>query len=207
MRSGDHERYALSFTSGTLLLREAQVAVPLYLQLRDWKKVRRVIEDDNLLQARTSTSSARLARETVQRLAVLKDAELETFDELSPSERGYLMWVAACRRYVFIGDFAEDVVRERFLLLTPGLSHKEFDRFVSSKSLWRPELTELKDSTLKKLRANVFRMLTEADLLSDGQIQQAVLSDRALGLFNAQDPSDIRFLPARVPMEVTNELS
>ena len=36
-------RYALSFTSGALLMREAVIAAPLYLRERDWSKVRALI--------------------------------------------------------------------------------------------------------------------------------------------------------------------
>ena len=70
-------RYKLSFTSGALLMREAVIAAPLYLRERDWSKVRAVVEEGNLLQARTVASGRRIAREAVQRLAVLTDDEIE----------------------------------------------------------------------------------------------------------------------------------
>lgn len=196
-----HGRYALAFTSGALLAREASISAPLYLDSHDWGHVRVQLFEDNLLQARTTSSAERLARETVQRLTVFTDLELEMLVEASPSERSLLLWVAACRRYTFIGEFAEEVVRERYLLLTPSLGYMEFDSFVSGKALWHPELAELKDSTVKKLRATVFRMLTEAGLLVDGQIQQAVLSERVREALDARQPSDVRFLPVRVPTE------
>lgn len=196
------ERYALSFTIGALLTREASIAAPLYLELDDWHAVRARLTEDNLLQTRTTSSANRLGRETVQRLSVLTAGELQLLVEASPSERSLLMWVAACRRYTFIGEFAEEVVRERYLLLTPSLGYEEFDRFVAGKALWHPELEELKESTVKKLRATVFRMLTESDLFAAGQIQQAVLSERVRDVLNARNPSDVRFLPVRVSMEV-----
>ena len=77
------------------------------------------------------------------------------------------MWAAACRRYDLIGEFAEEVLRERFLLLAPTLDYEDFDSFVRGKALWHEEVADLKDSTLQKLRSNVFRMLVEAGLLSD----------------------------------------
>ena len=196
-----HDRYALAFTSGALLARETGIAAPLYLDSHDWGDVRGRLSEDNLLQARTTSSAERLARETVQRLTVFNDLELELLVEASPSERSLLLWVAACRRYTFIGEFAEEVVRERYLLLTPSLGYTEFDSFVSGKALWHPELAELKDSTVKKLRATVFRMLTEAGLLVGGQIQQAVLSERVREALDARQPSDVRFLPVRVLTE------
>ena len=201
--SQKHDRYALSFTSGALLTREAVIAVPLFLEVRDWNTVRDRLRAENLLQARTASSGFRLAREVAQRLAVLTDAELDLLQDASPSERGHLMWIAACRRYAFIGDFAEEVVRERFILLTPTLGYDDFDSFVHGKALWHPELAEVKDSTMQKLRSTVFRMLTEAGLLIGDEIVHAPLSERVRDALDAQVQSDVRFLPARDSKEAS----
>src|SRR5690606_5863682 len=120
-------RYALSFTSGNLLMREALIVAPIYLRELDWAKVRQLIDEDNLLQARTRTSGARLALEVVKRLAVLRTDELHLFLEATLTERGHILWAAACRRYTLIGEFAEEVLRERFLVLAPTLDYDDFD--------------------------------------------------------------------------------
>ena len=98
--------------------------------------------------------------------------------------------------YELIGDFAEEVVRERFLLLASTLTYEHFDSFVRGKALWHTELTEVKGSTLRKLRSNVFRMLNEAGLLSDGgHMVQAVLSQRVASALSTRTPSELRFFP------------
>ncbi|ARE34251.1 MULTISPECIES: DUF1819 family protein [Rhodococcus] len=195
-KSAPTTRYALSFTSGALLGREAVIVAPLYVRERDWSMVRAIIERDNLLQARTSASSRRFAREIVQRLGMLTDAEIELLVNATATERGHLLWAAACRRYELIGEFAEEVVRERFLLLASMLTYEDFDSFLRGKSLWHPELAELKDSTLHRLRSNVFRMLNEAGLLSDGgQLLPVVLSQQVASALSDRCPSDLRFFP------------
>ncbi len=192
----DAPRYALSFTSGALLTSEAMIVAPIYLREHDWAKVRELIAEDNLLQSRTVATGQRRAREVVQRLAVLSDDELELLVDATTSERGHLLWAAACRRYALIAEFAEEVLHERFLLLTPTLDHSHFDSFLRSKALWHEEVAALKESTVAKLRSNVFRMLVEADLLSeDGRILQAMLSVRVAENLSARTPSDIRFFP------------
>src|SRR4051794_11237622 len=190
----DTPRYALSFTTGALLAREAASLAPLYLEERDWEKVRDRAVEDNLLQARTHRTGVRLVRETVKRLSVLSDQEVELMDELTAPERGHLMWVAACRRYGLIGEFAEEVVRERFLLLASTLQYEDFDGFVRSKAVWHDELARIRDSTMQKLRSNVFKMLVESELLSEGgHIIPAVLSERLVALLRKRAPSDVRF--------------
>ena len=180
-------RYALSFTTGALLAREGAVLAPVYLEQRDWEQVRDEAVEGNLLQARTYRTGVRLVRETVKRLSVLTDDEVELLVEAAASERAHLMWAAACRRYELIGEFAEEVLRERFLSLAPTLGYEDFDSFVRAKALWHEELAEIKESTLQKLRSNVFKMLQEAELLSKaGDIMPAVLSERGRG--RAQRP-------------------
>ena len=198
-------RFALSFTSGGLLVREGEVIAEVYLDTRDWNATRTRIVENNLLQARTSSSSLRITRETIQRLSVLSDSELELFTDASPTEQRHLMWVAVCRRYDFIGDFAEEVLRERFLLMSPRLSIDDFDRFLTGKSLWHPELDDLKPSTRQKLRQTLFRMLREAGLRSsEGEILPAVLSDRVAEVMKRRAPSDLRFFPMTVPIAQFN---
>lgn len=189
-------RYALSFTSGALLMREATTAAPVYLREHDWAKARQLIDEENLLQARTVATRRRLAREVVQRLSVLSDGELELLLTATTSERGHLLWAAACRRYRLIGEFAEEVLRERYLLLTATLDYDDFDGFIRSKALWHEEVANLKSSTLQRLRSNVFQMLVEAGLLTDDvRIVPAVLSSRVSDVLSARTPSDLRFFP------------
>jgi hypothetical protein len=97
-------RYALSFTSGGLLVREASAVAPVYLRERDWSQVRDAIEETNLLQARTRAAGVRIAREVVQRLSVLSPVELELLVDATLTERSHVMWAAACRRYALIGE-------------------------------------------------------------------------------------------------------
>lgn len=93
-------------------MREALVAAPLYLWEHDWAKVRELLGEDNLLQSRTVSTGQRRAREVAEPLAVLSDDELELLVDATTSERGHLLWAAACRRYALIAEFAEEVLRD-----------------------------------------------------------------------------------------------
>ena len=188
--------YKLSFTSGGLLVREATIAAPIYMRVNDWAHVRAELDEGNLLQTRTASSGLRTSRELVQRLSTLSEAEIQLLVDATSSERGHIMWVAACRRYEIIGDFAEEVVREKFVLMNPILAPKDFDGFVRLKTLWRAELEGTTDSTMRKLRTNLFLMLREAGFLSDGgHIVASVLSQRVANVLASRTPSDIRFFP------------
>lgn len=195
-------RYALSFTTGALLAREGALLASAYAELRDWEQVRNHVVEGNLLQARTYRTGVRLVRETVKRLSTLTGEEVELLVEATAGERAHLMWAAACRRYELIGEFAEEVLRERYLTLASTLGYEDFDSFVRTKVLWHEELAAIKESTLRKLRSNVFKMLQEAEILSEaGYISPAVLSERVAVTLSAHTPSDLRFFPTHSATE------
>lgn len=180
------------------MVHEAGVLVPLFNQCHDWEQVRQQVLRENLLQARTRSSAVRMLRETIKRLEALTDEELEIVPSLTAMELGHLMWAAACRRYAFIGEFAEEVLREGFLTLSLTLTVEEYDSFFRSKVVWHEELTEITESTYKELRQVIFRMMKQAGLLTKNQeIEPALLSDRVLALLDKRIPSDSRFFPLR----------
>ena len=187
-------RYALSFTTGILLVREGALLAAMYAAQRDWRQVRDQAVEDNLLQTRTRSTGVRLVRETVRRLSALTNDEVELLIDATASERAHLMWTAACRRYDLIGEFAEEVLRERYLTLAATLGYENFDSFIRTKALWHEELAIVKASTLQKLRSTVFKMLREAAMLSEtGTITPALLSERVVARLSARTPNDLRF--------------
>ena len=198
MRHSADSRYSLSFTTGGLLAREAAVLAPVYGKLRDWAKVRDTAVEENLLQARTHSTGVRHVRETVNRLSVLSERELEILADVTATERGHLMWAAACRRYELIGEFAEEVLRERFLTLAGTMSYEDYDTFYRAKAMWHDELDDVTDLSYKKLRQVLFKMMVEAGLVTEqGVIEPVLLSTRVTDCLTERSPSDIRFFPTR----------
>ena len=199
MMTDSPTRYALSFTSGTLLASEAAVVAPIYLRERDWKATRALAHDENLLGSRVARSNTRTLGALVPRLQLLTDDELEIVADGTSTERGHLMWTAACRKYDLIGEFAEEVLRERFLTLAGKVSYEDYDSFYRAKAMWHDELDEVTDLSYKKLRQVLFKMMVEAGLLNtQGSIEPALLSVRVTGCLTERTPSDIRFFPTRV---------
>lgn len=190
------EKYRLSFTTGGLFLREASIVTARYLAIRDWREARDQVRQENLLQVRTAAAATRISKEVTARLELLDDAELEALQDGGLREQAYLLWVAACRRYSFIREFATEVVREHHLSLRRELSFGDYDNFYNSKALWHPELDELAPSTQQKLRQNLFRMLREADLISEQHvIQAALLSAHVVELLARRGMNDLMIFP------------
>ena len=187
----------MSFTTGGLFQQESLKLAALYLEAGDWKKIREKVISENLLQARTSSSLQRVCREVITRLETLRGAELELLVETASQEQRYLLWIAVCRRYRFIADFAVEVIRERYMTLKTDLSPVDFDAFFNGKAIWRPELDQIQPSTRNKLRQVLFKMLREADLLTkNNTIAPAMLSPTFLKTIQRDDRRDALLFPA-----------
>jgi len=189
-------RYSMSFTTGGLFRNESLKLIALYLELGDWDAVRDNVSANNILQARTINSLRRVSREIISRLKTLSPDEIKLFTGISPQEQSYLLWLAVCRRYRFIADFAVEVLRERYISLKNDLSYEDFDSFFNRKSEWHAELDEIRPATRHKLRQVLFKMLREADLLtSKNIIIAAVLSPEIIRAIPVENRQDISCFP------------
>ncbi len=186
----------MSFTTGGLFHRESVELATLYLDLGDWNSVRDKVVAENLLQTRTLNTLKRVCREVISRLRTLSPGELEFLVEGSHQEQAYLLWLAICRLYKFIAEFAVEVLRERYITLKGDLTHENFDSFFNQKSDWNLELDGITPATRAKLRQVLFRMLREAGLLSvHNMIGAAVLSPELLQLIRQDRGNEIFYFP------------
>ena len=191
-----NDRYSMSFTTGSLFHRESVKLAALYLELGDWNAVRDKVIAENLLQTRTLNTLKRVCREVISRLKTLSVGELEFLIDANHQEQGHLLWLAVCRRYRFIADFAVEVLRERYITLKTDLSHEDFDSFFNRKSEWHSELDEIRPATRSKLRQVLFKILREADLLTaNNMINAAMLSPRLLDVIPHGSRRDILYFP------------
>jgi len=167
----------------------------VYLKLDTWDRVRDKVVVENLLQSRTLNTRRRLCREVIARLKTLSRRELEFLADGSHQEQACLLWIAICRRYRFIADFAVEVLRERYITLKTDLNYEDFDSFFNRKSEWHPELDIISAVTRRKLRQVLFRMLREADLSANNMINPAILSPRLLAALGSTRRRDVLFFP------------
>ena len=195
-------RYSMSFTAGALLHQESLTVADLFEELGDWGRVRERVRDDNLLRMRTPSASKRIFKEVAGRLRQLTPAQLALLRTGTRQEQNHLLWLAICKRYRFIYDFAVEVVREKFLRLDFDLSYDAYDVFFNNKAEWHPEVEGVAESTRKKLRQVLFKMMREANLLTqDSQIVPAMPTPREIEVIVADSPSYLLAFPIS-PAEV-----
>lgn len=217
-------RYRLSFTVGGLLAEQGRAVASLMVgdaavvtddMLRDTdnsgmfataellESARRYAVAENVLQIRTRAAGVRIVSEVVKRLSALTMNELRCVADTDTlqSDRRALMWVAMCRYYALVGEFAQEVLREHFLIGTPTITHDDYDHFMLGKAMWHPEIDDLSTSTSAKLRSNVFKAMAEAGVVNrtDDTIVPSLLSSEVTGILMGR-PESFGFFPMREPI-------
>jgi hypothetical protein len=185
----------MSFTAGGFLLVESIKVAKLYMETGDWDKIQKTIFDDNILQYEAKRTTKRIFHEIKIRLQKLNKDLLRILLESTPQEQKIIIWIAICKTYDFIGEFAKEIIREKYLLMNNQLTQEDYIGFFNSKADWHEELDNQSDKTIQKQRQVVFRMLKEAEIISPDNLILPVIP--TLNIFKAlykDDPSNLTYL-------------
>jgi hypothetical protein len=190
------KKYLMSFTTGGLFYVESLLLLELYIKLQDWNDVYIYALDKNTLQTRVVNSAKRIVKEIINRLKTLSKNELLLLYKGSISDQKYLLWLSVCRRFIFIKEFAIEVIRERYLTLKYDLPVEEYEAFFNLKAQWYEELEKITDSSRYKQRTVVYKILREADIIDKNKfILPAMLSDELIITIAQTNKDDLTIFP------------
>ena len=159
-------KYRLSFGTGNAYINESNLILKKYLENKDWKETEKFSIENNILQTNTLSSAKRICREISLRLKSLSQEEQEFFIRSNYLDQSILIWIAICRTYKFIGDFSSMIISEKFNAYQLELKYDDFNYFYEQQKVFHEELNSLKDSTRKKLRQVIFRIMKDLNLIS-----------------------------------------
>lgn len=190
-------KYRMSFSVGGLMLNESLVIAQAYQPGESWASARERLLAQGASSLPKLASQTRALREVYDRIGYLSDAERQYLsDDADRAEQQAMMWLAICRTYRFVYEFAVEVMGERYQSWRLDLGLEVFDRFLAEKAERDPGLAELSSSTCAKLRQVLFRILRETGLRSvEGRIQPIWLSGRMKRLIGENNPADLRIFP------------
>ncbi len=190
-------KYNMAFTTGGLLFLQSIKLAELYFNLKDWTALRKQVNQQNLLQTRSQNTSTKIYTEISSRLKRLSTDELNLLVNGSRQDQYQLLWLAICKKYRFIFEFATEVLREKFLQLNPVLLPGDYDSFFLAKAEWDEKLENLANETKKKLKQVVFKIMRDTELISkENQIIPAVLSPQVAAAIIKHSPDFLSIFPA-----------
>ena len=159
-------KYRLSFGTGNAFINESNLILKKYLENKDWSVTEKYSIDNNILQTNTLSSTKRIFREISLRLKSLSHQEQEFFIRSNYLDQSILIWIAICRTYKFIGDFASMIISEKFSSYQIEMDYNDFNYFYEQQKVVYEELNSLKDSTRKKLRQVIFKIMKDLNIVS-----------------------------------------
>lgn len=194
----DHlDGYRMSFGIGGLMVNESVALAQFCGREESWPDVRARLLAEGISSFPKAASQTRILRELFDRMRHLSKAEREHLvGDADREEKNALIWLAICRTYRFIREFAVEVIGERYASWRLDLGQDAFDRFLVEKAEMDPALLKLSQSTCVKLRQVTFRILREAGILGrDNRIQPVWLPSRLKMMIADESPDDLLIFP------------
>ncbi len=184
-------KYILSFTAASLRLNEMVKVATAALDNAggDLAMVKESGVVFSSVKTRTSDREFREVRKRLETLTTDQTAILIRGDLISQKQIAFL---SVCKRYTFIQDFAVDVIRDKVLVFDYQLNESDYKSFINSKLSLHPELEEFSESTLKKAKQVMYRILEQAGIINnpvDKQIQPQILQQDVINATVRDDPA------------------
>jgi hypothetical protein len=162
-----NDKYSLSFTTGAALIQDSLNIARLYLEEGGWANVRVAVLRDNTLQSRTQSTLKKVYGEISRRLANLSDEEIQLLVDGDEIQKKQWVWLAICRQYQLIYDFAVEVLVSNYNRSQYLVSHDDYDAFYHPKAEWHSNLDKASSATQRKARQVIFKMLRECGLINE----------------------------------------
>ena len=155
-------RYIANITAGALLVPESRKIADLMLRNvspQEWKDA---IEQNNILQKLSVSSSKRVSSHIRSRLELMTPELWQMVRDGDAILTTQAIFAAAIKHCRILGDYLDLVVREQFRRLEDRLTPRLWDEFVVSCKQRDPFMDEFPPSTAKKMRSAVHKILFEA---------------------------------------------
>ncbi|WP_254813777.1 DUF1819 family protein [Rhodovulum sp. ES.010] len=188
--------YRMSFTVGGLFLHEARDLARAWFTCRNWGQVRKQVPDNLFVGTGRPDSARRMRNEVIRRISRLEEAELSHLAECGMTDARALVWIATCREYRVLADFARETLQDRYRGFGEPVRPVDFDRLLDDLGLTHPEVANLAESTRKRLRSVAFRMMREAELIdAAGRVQTLHLGASLLELLRRRPGPGLDCIP------------
>ncbi len=166
-------KYILSFTAASLRLNEMiKVAKAAYDNNSTDLKV--VKESGVVFSSVKTRTFDREFREVRKRLETLNPEQISILIKGDLISQKQIAFLAVCKRYGFIRDFTIEVIRDKVLVFDFKLNESDFNSFINNKILLHPELEAFSESTRKKAKQVMYRILEQAGIINNA-VDKAIL--------------------------------
>lgn len=186
-------RYSLSYTAATLRIHD-MLLVAEAMHKNNFDGI-----DETIGNGKIATGN-RIRKELVMRLENLTNSQLKYLIDAGLEEAKKMSFVAICKTYQYIHEFVVEVLFEKAHQLDFTITDGEYLSYYNRKAELHPELEEISETSVYKIKQVLFKMLEEAGLIDSTRhknIQPQFLSPQMEKLLREDDPQLTRifFVP------------
>ena len=183
-------KYILSFTAASLRLNE-MVKVAKTAKEEVSSDLNVVKESGVVFGSVKNRTTDREFREIRKRLEKLTPDQKNILINADLNSQKQIAFLAVCKHYTFIRDFTIEVIRDKVLVFDYQLHESDYNSFINSKILLHPELEEFSESTRKKAKQVMYRILEQAGIINNAvekTIQPQILQQGVINALLKEDP-------------------
>jgi len=183
-------KYILSFTAASLRLNE-MVKVAKAAQEEDITDLATVKESGVVFGSVKNRTTDREFREIRKRLETLTTDQKNILIHGDLNSQKQIAFLAVCKHYAFIREFAIEVIRDKALVFDYQLHESDYNSFINNKISLHPELEKFSESTRKKAKQVMFRILEQAGIINNAvekTIQPQILQQDVINALLKEDP-------------------
>jgi len=189
------DKYNFSFTAATLRLFNFMRLAEAVQYTSDVVSISN-IDQEAILSKGNSASSKREMSELLKRYNSLTPLQKSILHDASAEQRKQIVFLGLCKTNSFIRDFVIEVLREKVLVYDFKLEDGDLNTFINRKSELHPELDDFAESTVKKAKQQLIKILEEVGLIDttkDRNIQQQWLSANVAQAIIKDNPEYLKF--------------
>jgi len=157
--------YKANITAGALLIPESRKIADLMLKNVSAVEWKNAIEEENILQKLSVSSSKRVASFIKARLSMMNSELWKMVRDGDSVLTTQALFAAAVKHCRILGDYLDIVVRGQFRMLEDKLTPALWDEFIVSCRQRDPLMEDFPPSTAKKMRSVAHKILVEVGYL------------------------------------------
>lgn len=177
----NNNTYNMSFVAGAAMMNETYAVAKAYLECDgDWILTKEKTFRDNLMEKDKLSSNQRYFTLMKQRIEALNEDEIQVLVNGTIAVRRTIVLLAICKAHSLIYDFIAENVRDCFYNLHEKVTHANFNEFYNEKKYEHPELEQVTEKTLNKVKQVIFRILEQTELVEtaeNGMLKRPYLTE------------------------------
>ncbi len=187
--------YKFSFTAAGALISETLIIAKYQYSCNDWCITKHDVLEQNLLFKDKKSTAIRQYAEIENRLKMLNEREFDILCTGSPDDVKSMIWLSIVKMYSFVMDFFIEIILKKYQEQRYSILDSDYYIFWESKRCVSNEISTLSDSSVKKIKQVVFKMLYDLgfiDSVRTRQIVKPILTEASEVAIAMDSPSWLR---------------